>query len=186
MIQPATIIQCLLISLSSAVLTDTLCAQRYQVRTYDEFDGLTNPSIADLAQDSSGRIWFATRQRLASYDGFEWTAHGDGIDLPHSDQARVLVDELDRVWTLPRSPQDRLCLLENGAWTELDALPIEAIPLGRWLGATTVRRAKGVSLVAAVAGAGVFATNGGAWESLKGFADLDTATITDIESGDGE
>jgi len=43
--------------------------QRFQVDTYTVTDGLPSSNVLGLSQDPIGRMWFATRAGIASYDG---------------------------------------------------------------------------------------------------------------------
>ncbi|NMD10960.1 MAG: hypothetical protein GYA74_07270, partial [Acidobacteria bacterium] len=60
-------------------------AQSFFTRTYEENDGLVNSTVYDLAQDASGRMWFATSGGISVYDGAAWTSHTSGTGLPAQD-----------------------------------------------------------------------------------------------------
>ena len=47
-------------------------------------DGLSNNFIRDIAQDSSGFMWFATEDGLNKYDGYKFTVYRHNPDDPAS------------------------------------------------------------------------------------------------------
>jgi PAS domain S-box-containing protein len=49
-----------------------VAAQSYLIHTYTQDDGLPSSAVYGLAQDRSGKIWFATDSGVASYDGLDW------------------------------------------------------------------------------------------------------------------
>ncbi len=53
----------------------SLFGQQYPVKNYTIDEGLPSPNIMDVDQDPSGRMWFASRAGIISYDGFSWTHH---------------------------------------------------------------------------------------------------------------
>ena len=78
-------------------------AQSYLTRTYNEDDGLPSSSVYDIAQDSRGLMWFATRQGVAAYDGYSWEPHTDPGQLPPRNTDRIRVDARGRIWFLSRA-----------------------------------------------------------------------------------
>ena len=65
-------------------------------------DGLPNSTIWDMAQDDSGRIWFATSRGLSRYDGYEFRNYFSSESEPDSlsdDYVRAIhVDGQGRLW----------------------------------------------------------------------------------------
>jgi PAS domain S-box-containing protein len=97
-------------SIRAAVLTALLAAfaagvqaQSYLTRIYGEDDGLPSSSVYDIAQDSRGLMWFATRQGVVAYDGSSWEPHTDPGQLPPRDTDRIRVDARGRIWFLSRA-----------------------------------------------------------------------------------
>ncbi len=80
-------------------------AQRYKVTQYAEADGLGNSSTYDISQDSIGKMWFATRAGISSYDGSTWENFNANDGLHGRGSAFVEVDEKGIIWALSlRSP----------------------------------------------------------------------------------
>ncbi len=76
-------------------------AQHYNVRTYTAMDGLVSGEVHGMAQDPSGRIWFATRRGLVQFDGLNWRVpHGVTRDWSVTGASDLAVDELGRVWAI--------------------------------------------------------------------------------------
>ena len=72
-------------------LTAPTFAQHYHVHTYTEGDGLPNSAVRGLAQDSSGRLWFATRAGVAVYDGQDWISYSreSGLEPPERRRSAI-------------------------------------------------------------------------------------------------
>ncbi len=85
-------------------------------------DGLPSPSIVDLAQDPSGRIWILTRLGTSIYDGrtLETFVGGDGLFSSTLD--RLVVDAQGRAWAMSRQTADAF-RLEDRLWKALPAPP---------------------------------------------------------------
>jgi len=92
-------------------------AQRYYVHTYTVTDGLPNPSVFDIKQDSTGTMWFGTRGGLTSYDGSRWTNHKvNGISI---DVAHIAQDSRGSLWIARTWTPVRVFHAEDGAWLPL-------------------------------------------------------------------
>jgi len=66
-------------------------------------DGLPSAEISDLAQAPDGRIWFATRNGVAGFDGTTWERYESGSDLPlRFGVDQLVADAKGRVWCAPR------------------------------------------------------------------------------------
>lgn len=48
-------------------------AERLPVRTFSAADGLGSSFVTDITQDAAGRLWFATRDGLSWWNGYEFT-----------------------------------------------------------------------------------------------------------------
>ena len=76
--------------------------QQFNVRVYTENDGLPSSTVADLAQDPSGAMWFLTRAGLVLYDGASWERFVSPA-RPDGDGAVVLAVSPDgHLWTADR------------------------------------------------------------------------------------
>lgn len=72
-------------------------SQAYPAYTYEERDGLPSGTVLDIAQESTGRMWFATRAGLVSFDGRDWR-----LELPPPPGmplSQIAIDDQDRIWT---------------------------------------------------------------------------------------
>lgn len=76
-------------------------AQNFLIKKYSVDNGLPDNRVNDIAQDSAGRIWIATRTGIASYDGVNWTKHGKEAGIPQSEFIRIKIDEEGTIWFLP-------------------------------------------------------------------------------------
>ena len=98
-------------------------AQSYLTRTYNEDDGLPSSSVYDIAQDSRGLMWFATRQGVVAYDGYSWEPHTDPGQLPPQDTDRIRVDARGRIWFLSRSQSPWLSYWEGSTFVAVSDPP---------------------------------------------------------------
>ena len=83
-------------------------AQHSISRTYTEADGLGSSIVYDVAQDSSGIIWFARRSGISSFDGLTFTNYSMADGLISGTYAFVHVDKKGILWGLP--DQGALCV----------------------------------------------------------------------------
>ena len=97
-----------------------LAAQRYFTRAYSETDGLPNNMIFDLAQDSSGVLWFATQFGVTSYDGMNWINHKPFKDHILSSVAFCKVDEKDKLWAIPLQYGPAAFWFSGKEWVKFD------------------------------------------------------------------
>lgn len=65
-------------------------------------EGLYNGEINSIAQDKSGKMWFATWSGLTSYNGFDFQFFmpelGNPLSLPDKKISKILIDSNDRLW----------------------------------------------------------------------------------------
>ena len=101
-------------------------AQSYLVHTCNENDGLSNSAVYDVAQDTTGNLWFATRAGISVYDGTEWRTYTVEQGLPATSYSKVLVDEKGIVWILPHAPNLTISYLNKNQWHSLPRLDITA------------------------------------------------------------
>ncbi|MEC7582883.1 MAG: two-component regulator propeller domain-containing protein, partial [Planctomycetota bacterium] len=182
-LRPPYLLHLLAIVVGVVTLSANAVSQRYLVHTYGELDGLPSGRIADIAQDAAGRIWFATRQHLASYDGYEWSTPLFAAGMGPQTMERVLVDDLDRVWALPAKAKNRVICRIDGSWRQLPLLPDLDMASGQlpWTAATTWTGPQGTELLGTIGGVHSYRCAGASWQPLVWPAELRDATITDIE-----
>lgn len=80
-----------------------LQAQRYFTRTYTESDGLLSSMVFDVAQDTAGEMWFATRTGISRYTGNQFVNYKQSDGLPTDTYAFLSIDPKGGLWALPRN-----------------------------------------------------------------------------------
>lgn len=72
----------------------------YVIDHWSTRDGLPQNSIRDIAQTPDGRLWFATWEGLASYDGMEFTVYDRGSRVPLLDNGigTIVTDPAGDLW----------------------------------------------------------------------------------------
>lgn len=65
-------------------------------------EGLYNGEITSIAQDHSGKMWFATWTGLTSYNGIDFQFFrpvlGDSLSLPDKKTNKIFIDSKDNLW----------------------------------------------------------------------------------------
>lgn len=65
-------------------------------------EGLYNGEINSIAQDKSGKMWFATWSGLASYNGYDFNFFkpelGNPLSLPDKKTNKIFIDSKDNLW----------------------------------------------------------------------------------------
>lgn len=65
-------------------------------------EGLYNGEINSIAQDQSGKMWFATWTGLASYNGYDFQFFrpelGNPLSLPDKKTNKIFIDSSDNLW----------------------------------------------------------------------------------------
>ena len=73
-------------ALAAALLLATcgqlVAAERLAARTFTTADGLGSSFVSHIIQDSAGYMWFATRDGLSRWNGYEFTTVSDGFSNP--------------------------------------------------------------------------------------------------------
>ena len=74
------------LAIAGAVVCGALCpsasSERLPIRSYSVVDGLPSNTIHTIIRDSRGYLWFATREGLARFDGYDFTTYGRANGLP--------------------------------------------------------------------------------------------------------
>ena len=106
--------------LGSLLLFATMgLSQSYYVQTYNENDGLSSSMVYDVTQDSTGRMWFATRGGISVYDAALWK-HFSVVDgLPVTSYSKLKVDEKGIVWALSDAPGLYVSYFTKNRWQTL-------------------------------------------------------------------
>ena len=93
-------------------------AQLYPVRHYVVDDGLPGAPVRDVTQDAGGRIWFATRAGIASYDGRDWRTYSVADGLSWADQFALRWDPDGRLWSVSSIAPFRIYRFTADRWEE--------------------------------------------------------------------
>jgi diguanylate cyclase (GGDEF)-like protein len=88
----AALAACLLLTATVA------CAQQLPLRNFGQLDGLTNLSIAALAQDRAGYLWAGTANGLYRFDGSRFRRYGGKQDFSDNGITALHVDPAGRLW----------------------------------------------------------------------------------------
>ncbi|MCF8304585.1 MAG: hypothetical protein K9I94_15025 [Bacteroidales bacterium] len=83
------------------VKAPSVLGQSYLSQTYNELDGLTTSQVYDVAQDSTGKMWFATRTGISSYDGKNWRSYYPNLQISVNSYHSIEVDEKGNIYALP-------------------------------------------------------------------------------------
>jgi len=143
-------------------LAAALSAQSFLVRTYEENDGLLSTAVNDLAQDSSGRMWFSTRGGLNIYDGAFWNSYTTANGLTALSTYQIRNDGRGSMWVIGQNPAWTLLRFDGTAWTSFDLPKIKDQSYG--CTSLAVRAdADRVFVAVGTAGAGVFVFDGSGW-----------------------
>ena len=96
-----------------------LYAQTYKATKYSPDNGLPSQVVYSIAQDATGRMWFATRAGICSYDGLEWKNYTVSEGL-HSPEFQLLaVDPVGGIWGLNGIPPVQPIRLDGEDWSIL-------------------------------------------------------------------
>ena len=164
----------------AVLLASPARAQRYQVDTYSEGDGLASSTVRGMVQDHSGRMWFATRAGITVYDGRNWSVFHQADDVELTDLSMLALDPSGSIWAA--SPKNDVARFDGTKWSMVPP-PGHAKSCGlRDLAVLTVE--EGVRVVLGTT-CGVELWDGSTWRHL-GVADgLPDAEVTALEMVDG-
>lgn len=156
----------ILVAFALIALAASLSAQSFLVRTFEENDGLLSTAVNDLAQDTSGRMWFSTRGGLTIYDGAFWTSYTTANGLTALSTFQLRSDGRGSMWVIGQNPDWVLMRFDGKAWTSFPIPINENQPYN--LTSMAVRPdTDGVFVAVGTAGAGVFVFDGSRWEAFS-------------------
>lgn len=82
---------CLIVSLIFVMNCGIGHASDYRIDLFSK--QLSQRFVSDIAQDSTGMVWFATRNGLSRFDGYEFTYHKN---YP-GERCRLTTNRIDRI-----------------------------------------------------------------------------------------
>ena len=87
-----------LIILSSFFFLSSVRSQKLPFKSLTTADGLATNRVVQIYQDRKGFLWFATREGLSRYDGYEFVNYGVSDGLPSPDITDMKEDRQGRLW----------------------------------------------------------------------------------------
>ncbi len=99
-------------------------AQEYFYRAYTVYDGLPSQEIYDIAQDSLGYMWFATRRGVVVYNGFALHRLDTLASLAPIQLTRLCFDPQGHPWLTGYSPLTILLHSNGKTWHRYDIRPL--------------------------------------------------------------
>jgi ligand-binding sensor domain-containing protein/two-component sensor histidine kinase len=89
-------------AIAGAFVWGALCrtgsAERLPIRSYSVADGLPSNTINAIIRDSRGYLWFATREGLARFDGYEFSTYGRANGLPRDNVLDFIQTRTETYW----------------------------------------------------------------------------------------
>lgn len=142
----------------------------FNYRIYNKSDGLPSTYINSIAQDSLGRMWFATKDGVMIYDGTNW----EMADLPEQhkfanfDGLRILSNNDIFLF---KNPHLSILHFGNGIWEEIHS-PFTSVTPGESVFAHEVFEMDGELLIFLSIGSSLFQYSGATWTKLECEDDL--------------
>ncbi len=103
------------------VLQSPVNAQSYLVHKYTVNEGLSSSFVYDVAQDTLGRMWFATRSGVSVYDGFNWTTHNHCLNASINSFAEIESDRTGKIWVCNENFTLGIANYDGEQWTQVKA-----------------------------------------------------------------
>lgn len=101
--------------------------QGFLTGTYTVADGLQDPTINDIAQDSRGIMWFATSGGVTAYDGIGWFNYDEENGLPDGVYLHVKTCKDGTIWAVPEHLNSGLYTFDSTAkdakWQKINPPP---------------------------------------------------------------
>lgn len=103
-IQNSKRLMILILFLAVALCSTRLLGQEplghFDVRPFTSKEGIPAGLVMDIAQDHEGRMWFATRSGISSYDSQKWMNYKSIEGLPGAMYIKLDVDKAGNLWAL--------------------------------------------------------------------------------------
>ncbi|UCH96520.1 MAG: PAS domain S-box protein [Candidatus Aminicenantes bacterium] len=112
----------MLLMLMFTMLPLIVRSQTYLSRSYTVNDGLASPTINDITQDKTGRMWFATPIGITCYDGTTWKNYSSTAGLPFQIYNKIRADNQGNIWAFTNYLGDGIYFFDSKrqSWHHLD------------------------------------------------------------------
>lgn len=103
----------------SLFIVTSALGQHFPSQQYMTSDGMPSNSVFDIAQTSSGVMWFITKSGPAYYDASEWHYFPEKNDLPSSIQGKIIATD-EVIWVAGMNKREfTLQYFAEGKWSSL-------------------------------------------------------------------
>jgi len=114
-------------------------SQFYPARTYSLSDGMPANSIYDITQAPDGVMWFLSSKGIFTYNSAEWYLFPDSLNLPSSEDSRLLLGEDSTIWVAGRHTKDlEIRYYKNNEWNKFE-LPVEINPINHFFAFSVIK-----------------------------------------------
>lgn len=137
----------------------------FNITNYNIGSGLSTNKIHDSAQDSLGRMWFATSHGASVYDGYKWTNYELLDETNKGGFKRIIVDKKGVVWLAPIAAPHHI-LVNHGKKWEKFAKPPEVSEKVPYTTGFEVIYIKDKPMVALVTASEIFILFEGRWQKI--------------------
>lgn len=163
-------------------------AQKYLVANYTEENGLPSSRVYSICQDSSGYTWFATRNKIASYDGCSWKYFGTNTGLKSNDFNNIFVDERGKVWAMSNVGGIFIAFFDG---EKFNNLPMKSISPANLDGALrsnfdALYVNDKPQLLITLQKNNIFLYSDDEWKTIPSVSGADTLKIYDVKAADGK
>ncbi|UCE17451.1 MAG: PAS domain S-box protein [Gemmatimonadota bacterium] len=156
---------CFFIFTGLLLFSSSARSQSYLVHTYTENDGLLSSTVYDIAQDTSGVMWFATRRGISGYDGLRWTSYTESDGLSTDSYAFVEADEEGVVWVLSHPPLLSVSSFDGTTWIPHPE-PADLTPAFNYTAFEILSDRHQKSIIVGTSSQGVYLYRNDAWKHI--------------------
>ncbi len=105
------------------VVNSVVIAQSFTIQKYTLEDGLPNQVVYDLAQDSSGILWFVSEKGIYTYDAYEWKMRRPVGEQLKNFYRYVEIDQFGKKWFCPWYTDIEFYSYQNDRWHVIPPKP---------------------------------------------------------------
>lgn len=95
----------------------------FNITNYNIGSGLSTSKIHDSAQDTLGRVWFATALGASVYDGYKWTNYDLLDETNKSGFKNIRIDQKGVVWLSPMVAPWNILFFKGNKWEVFSKAP---------------------------------------------------------------